>query len=85
MTTVVDVFHITIPIPHSHLDDGAEPAGVSDIANADGPVVLTDPVCRAAHLCLDLTSLPFHSRCVLLSADLQTPAAHCIPGLKADT
>lgn len=63
----------------SHLDDGAEPAGVSHIADADGPVVLSDPVCRAAHLCLDLTSLPLHPRCVLLGADLQAPGAQCSP------
>lgn len=59
----------------SHLNDGAEPAGVSHIADADRPVVLSDPVCWAAHLCLDFTSLPLHPRCVLLSTDLQAPGA----------
>lgn len=70
-------------ISRSHLDDGAEPASVSHVTDADGPVVLSDPVCRAAHLCLDLTSLPLHPCCVLFSADLQAPEAQCSPGLKA--
>lgn len=70
-------------IAGSHLDDGAEPAGVSHIADADRPVVLSDPVCWAAHLCLDLASLPLHPRCVLLSADLQAPGAQCSLGFKA--
>lgn len=72
--------------PHiagSHLDDGAEPAGVSHIADADRPVFLSDPVCWAAHLCLDLASLPLHPRCVLLGADLQAPGAQRSLGFKA--
>lgn len=68
-------------IPDFNLDDGTEPAGVSHIADADGPIVLSDPVCWAAHLCLDLTSLPLHPGCILLSADLQAPGAQCSPSL----
>lgn len=39
------------------LNDGAEPARVSHITDADGPVVLADPVCGATHVGLTFTPL----------------------------
>lgn len=39
------------------LNDGAEPACVSHITDADGPVILADPVCGATHVSLTFTPL----------------------------
>lgn len=76
------LFVVTTSQADSHLYYGTEPAGVSHIANAHRPVVLTDPVCRAAHLILAFVSFPLHSCCILLCAGLQSPAEHQISHLK---
>lgn len=81
-TTCLNRFFVVTSQIDSHLYDSTEPAGVPHIANAHRPVVLTDPVCRAAHLILGLVSFPLHSCCILLCTGLQSPAEHQITHLK---
>lgn len=60
----------------SHLYDGTEPAGVAHIADAHWPLLLADPVCRAAALSLGLAALPLHPCSAVLHTGLQCPGTH---------
>lgn len=57
----------------THLNDSAEPAGISHITDAHRTVLLSDPVSRAAALSRPLTSLSFHASRILFCTNLKSP------------
>ncbi len=57
----------------THLNDSAEPAGISHITDAHRTVLLSDPVSRAAALSRPLTPLSFHAGRGLFCTSLKSP------------